>query len=129
MNWVKARLECSMQKVLLQLKSGVKADVDEANISMEPQGYKTRSFDVHENGDNRFSVMRSEQAGAVTVEFANRQGYIEITTLDKKTLQVTPALNADGECHVMLGAQELQMWQLRRLVLEPLFFGPFPKQV
>jgi hypothetical protein len=127
MGWVKDRSECSFEKIFRQLLLDAKSDVDEANgLTQGP--YKVVHFEVHESGPKRFAVMRSEQTGAANVEFAFRQSHIEITMPDGKELKATPTLNADGECRLLIEGQELELWKVRRLALESLFFGPFPRQ-
>src|ERR1700683_2750192 len=126
MNWVKARAECSFEKIFKQLQLGAKSDVDAANELRQGAAMVIR-FELTEYGDSRFAVMRSEQQGAAVVEFSFRQSHIEIKTPDGGEMKAPPPLNADGEGRLVVQGHELELWKVRRSALEGLFFGPFPR--
>ena len=81
------------------------------HFSVIPNDAKTK-FRVCEDTDPRTAVT-----------FSLRADRIEIET-PKKTLSVTLTIDAQDECKLRVdGEQELNQRQVRRLVLESLFFG------
>jgi hypothetical protein len=43
---------------------------------------------------------------------------------DKLRFKATPTLNDEGECRLKIDGQERELWHLRKMALEPLFFPP-----
>lgn len=124
LNWVKARHECHFDRIFSQLETGAKSDVATANDLALAVGTKTK-FEVYAPSETLFSVTRTGPAeGTAKVEFMFRQSYISITPIQGDEIRVTPTLNQRGECLLLLDGQELELWQVRRLALESLFFGP-----
>jgi hypothetical protein len=124
-NWVGARAECSYGPVFGRLELGCEDDAKARNkvvFGSESQA-RRRHFSIIENdAKTKFRVCEdSDPRSAVT--FSLREDCIEIET-PKKTLRITLTLNAQGECRLQVdGEQELTQWQVRKLVLEELFFG------
>jgi hypothetical protein len=46
----------------------------------------------------------------------------------RQTFDAIPVLASDGRCKFQVGAEEMELWQLRRATLEGLFFGPSHRQ-
>jgi hypothetical protein len=124
-NWVGARAECSYVPVFMRLHLGCEDDVQERNkvvIGDESQTRRRRFLIISNDAKTKFQVCEgSNPSSAIT--FTLRDNHIEIET-PKKTMSITLTLDAHGECKLQVdGEQELTHWQMRRLVLEGLFFG------
>ncbi len=120
-DWVKARAACSALHVFNELRLGVEEDVRRMNIT-------SVSFAVRANtiGDY-FVVFRTDNAG-LRVEFNCEMKHFTVARGDKNFV-VTLTLNNEGRCKIRVDdGDEMELWQLRRMMLEDLFFGPSPAQ-
>lgn len=125
-DWVKARADCSLLRVFNELRLGVEEDIKAMNSMPPLKEYPPPQFGVRANtmGDY-FVVFRTDNAG-VRVEFNCERGRIAITKGESK-YGITLTLNNEGRCRLRVnGGEELEQWQVRRLMLEELFFEPIP---
>jgi hypothetical protein len=124
-NWVEARADCSLLSVFHKLQSGCGTDVGKMNERLratELRGQKAH-FALESNEANTQFWVFGNINPRLIVKFILCNDCIEVAT-PSKTLSVTLTLNNQGECKLRVdGAQELDQWQLRKLVLEELFFG------
>jgi len=116
--WVEARLNCCVEKVFAQLQAGVTNDVAEINVASSTEGTK---FEVSPHG-NRFLVLR-EGKGVRKVEFVIDKNVISVLAEDKPHFSAAPTMNPQGKCVLIVNGQEFELWQVRRMALERLFFG------
>ena len=123
-DWVNARADCSLLSVFLKLQSECQADVERVNkrLSLSDSREVKPHFCIEANeANNQFWAFGSSDPRSI-VKFFLREDRIEVTTLSE-TLSVTLTLNNEGRCKLRVnGAQELDQWQLRNLVLADLFF-------
>jgi hypothetical protein len=124
-NWVSARAECSIGPVFMRLYLGCADDAQERNriLANDESQTRRRHFSVIQNeAKNIFQVAEDTDPRSV-VTFSLHTDRVEIKTPDK-TLSVTLTIDAEGDCKLQVdGEQELSQWQVRKLVLESLFFG------
>ena len=124
-DWINARADCSMLLVFLKLQSECEADVESMNkrsVAMEPQGVKPHFCCESNEAKTQFWVF-GNVAPRMTVRFVLHNDHIAVETSGEK-LSITLTLNNEGKCKLRVdGADELDRWQLRKLVLEELFFG------
>ncbi len=124
-NWVKVRAACSLLPVFKKLEMDVRED---AKVLNELLGGPLPAVDVAVNdAGTMFQVFRGSGPGNV-VKFALRSDRIEITTA-KSTFILTLTLDDDCRCKLRViegnkSERVLEQWQVRRLVLEDLFFQP-----
>ncbi|MGB8769043.1 MAG: hypothetical protein WCC92_05485 [Candidatus Korobacteraceae bacterium] len=120
-NWVKARRDdCSLGQVFKDLERGVRRDVDAANESSEGQPHK---FKVSSE-EGHFSVTRSSStAMPLSVEFCLKRDEIEIGAGGEPEFVITLTLNNEGRPVLKANGKELELWQVRKMALEELFFG------
>ena len=120
LGWVRARAECLPQNAYARLMRNMQHDVDCRN-EVHPDGDE-RSFKLVEHDDS-FSVFPTGRAGINVVRVDLRPTHIAIShdngSID---LLVSPRLSAAGNCIFEVDGAELEEWQLRRKVLEALFF-------
>ncbi|MGB6782410.1 MAG: hypothetical protein WCF17_11810 [Terracidiphilus sp.] len=122
LDWVRARMNCSVLTVFNELRLGVEADVKIANAMPRPSELPSLLFGFRSNtvGDY-FIVFRHENAGA-RVEFNCEANRIVVRNQDRE-FSVTLTLNNEGRCKLRVDdGEELEQWQVRRIALEKLFF-------
>jgi hypothetical protein len=120
-DWVKARSACSLAGIYEKLKMDLQEDV------------KTRQSLRGEN-DTYYGVkiVAKDKRTAVVVEgngiydsvlFILTDDGIDIADKDGKVrFKATPTLSDDGECRLKVGDQERELWHVRKMALEELFF-------
>jgi len=120
-DWVKARAACSIAVVFKELELGARGDVDSFH-EIAPNN-RTLAVVTSDKG-NRFSVTRHGNT-QLSVDFALNGGKITVTDArrPKWSVSATLTLNDAGECRLHVDGKDLEQWQFRRKVLEPLFFG------
>lgn len=123
-NWVDARATCSPAKVFSSLFMGVKEDVRKMN-ELAPLSTRKRTFDAHSNESGKIFAVCPDGDTKSVVQFKLSDDHIEIEiSKGAAPLIVTLTLDNDGKCKLRVnGGECLDQWQLRRDVLEELFFG------
>lgn len=122
-DWVKARAACSVLHVFNELRIGVEEDVRRMN-STSVSGESQFAVRANTIGDY-FVVFRTDNAG-LKVEFNCEMKHITVASGSRNFI-VTLTLNNEGRCKLRIdGGDELEQWQVRRMMLEDLFFGPNP---
>jgi len=121
-DWVKARADCSVLVVFNQLRLAVEEDIKIINVTPRPLEYQP-SFGIRSNWAGDCFVVFQVENSSLRVEFNCQRDYFEVTTQDNKQFKVTLTLNNEGRCKLRVdGGEELEEWQLRRMMLEDLFF-------
>src|SRR5258708_4513895 len=115
-DWIKARAACCFEVSFRQLQVAVKRDVESMNaVLVEANRPVSCEFG---NTGNRFLVTISGKGFPVrSAEFTLTSSAISIE-VDKpiaKKLTAIPSLNPDGECKLVVGGQELELWQVCRM--------------
>jgi hypothetical protein len=119
--WVKARASCSLAQVFKDLELGAKADVD---VMKKLYPHEANSFFIT-SGRSLFSVNRITDTMTSASQSVDFELSKEITIRDgDKCLHAGITLNNDGQCKLKIADAELDEWQVRRMALERLFFGP-----
>lgn len=118
--WINARAACSPVKVLEQLRLQVSHDLELRNKMCE--GYK---FAMHGEGA-AFSVFLDSifhrQVPYRTVRFRLDGGKIIAEYPETEIFTATLTLNEDGECRLRIKDKNYELWQVRHMALEKLFF-------
>ena len=125
-DWVKARADCSTLRVFNELRLGAEEDVKAMNAMPPLTEYPAPQFAVRANtmGDY-FIVFRADNSG-IRVEFNCERSRIAVIK-GEKPFGITLTLNNEGRCKLRVnGGEPLELWQVRRMMLEELFFGPIP---
>jgi hypothetical protein len=121
-DWVAERARCERRAVFTRLKDGIRHDVKTRNdLRADDSQYK---FEVLEDGPDHLSVI-VHHVKAQTVSVAMVNGEIHIA-YDHTDTVATPVLADDGECRIQFGSLVLTEWQVRRRMLETLFFVDVP---
>jgi hypothetical protein len=119
-DWVTERSSCSLPKVFKDLRSQVEADVKTRN-ALRPNN-SPYEFSVAENGGD-FTVLLEAKDVKRSVIFSLAEHAILVRD-DKgnQMLEVTVTFNDDGKCRLNVNKEERELWQVRRMALEKLFF-------
>src|ERR1017187_7116640 len=117
-DWVTARSECSLTKVFGRLSLGIQSDV-EIRKELPSDDWK---FDFFPQQPRAFMVTRQNSRGDHRqVDFLIKDGTIAILGTGV-SFAARPGLNTSGRCTLMVNGQELELWQVRRMALDGLFF-------
>jgi hypothetical protein len=130
LNWVQARVECSLLKVFQSLQAGVQSDVNDMQPMLPTDGRIRLEFNIH--NVNTFSVSRIDSSSGFvvgeSVVFNLSAETIDVHLRDnkenRKLFSAAITLDDDGNCKLKVGENSLEQWQVRRTALERLFFGP-----
>ena len=119
-DWVTIRSRCSLAPVFETLKLQLAGDVDKRNSQVGDNLY---TLVVNEG---RMSVVFQPEPGATfgqSVVFVLTRSAIEIVdTNGQLKFKATPTINNDGECRLKINGKEMELWQVRKLALEDIFF-------
>ncbi len=120
-DWVKARAECSLDRIFQLVCLGLETDVKRRNEQLSPN--LTPFSSAYEDRD--FAVFRRTQTTHKLHRFSRTENGIKVTdTAGKPILQATLTLCDDGLCRLKIGDVECEFWQFRRRALESLLFDP-----
>lgn len=125
LDWVNERVKCDIKNAFEYLRQAVQKDVEQYNTQSGFQSHYKIEFSSEPNW--LFSVARQSNVMKVTV-FNRGNDHIEITVHAQadQTLKAVPVFTETGHCKFRIDGEEgesLFQWQLRRRVLEPIFFG------
>lgn len=124
-NWINARVACSPARIFNDLFLAIKGDVGERNVSLQARDASPLrpSFDLGMNSSGQyFAVFRVGDVRS-TIEFFLRTERIEVKT-SAESSSITLSLDNQGVCKLrMNGGELLEQWQVRKILLEGLFFG------
>lgn len=122
-NWVQARADCSVLRVFNELRLGAEEDVKRMNFMPPLAEYPPPQFSLRANAmGDYFVIFRSDNAN-LRVEFNCETKQFNITK-NGRQFAVTLALSDEGKCKLRVDdGEQLESWQVRRIMLEELFFG------
>ncbi len=128
-DWFNARATCSVDVIFEKLKLDLSSDVDKAqakrpvhNGVLAHYGFQ---FIVSDDG-NKLKVVVHGHNVRDSVSFRLTKDSIEI--LDHSgavKFSAEPTLNNKGECRLKINGEEQELWYLRKLALEDLFFRTY----
>lgn len=126
LDWVKAISRCSVLEIFNAFHSKAKDDAEEANVVRKARfpGYPNLSvFAVTPNEHRNYFAVHEQGNTLTIVTFALRADHIIISAHGDQYI-VRPTLNSEGRCKLRINGEmeELEEWQVRRKVLERLFF-------
>ena len=127
LNWVKVRAACSVATVFSELFHGIQQDVQEAN-QLEQEtfpGYpKVEKFFVKPNELGNFFVVWENGNPLTEVKFRRDKDRIVVSGYKFGT-DITLTLDDMGRCKLRVNTEDeaLEQWQVRKRLLEALFFG------
>lgn len=119
-NWVTERSSCSLPNVFKTLKVQVEEDVQTRN-GLRPKN-SPYEFSVADRGGD-FTVLLEAKGEQRSVTFTLAAHAIQVRAgQGDKLFDVTLTFNDQGECKLNVDEKERDLWQVRRMALEDLFF-------
>lgn len=119
LDWVTERSKCTLANMFERLREDIAKDVDTRNALK----CDAATFDISSDSD-RFVVGRSAAGEtARTATFIRRDRIIAVKWDSRPGFEAGVSLCDDGACRLSIDGSPLELWQVRRRALEPLFFG------
>jgi hypothetical protein len=124
MDWVQAFFECSLSRVWLAVGERLEADI--------------RQYNELSGGDSRLQLTKDEPRMVISrtrdkppydspwASLERTGNHLLLRTGTSahlpavEEMRLVPTLNPEGECRLRRGNHELELWQVSRLILEPL---------
>jgi hypothetical protein len=125
-DWVTARSDCSLGAIFEKLRVQVGEDVKKRQ-ALRGQGAQYYGFTLLEEPKS-VGVMLEHMHDDLhrIVRFRLAKNAIEVVDENGKVKFVaTPTLNDEGECRLKIEGIDRDLWHLRKLALEELFFGHY----
>lgn len=126
--WVSARAACLPVKVFEELMLQVTSDVEIRNRMSEGRGYR---FEMHVETNGFMVFLDSQDYRYVRSPYRLTRFFLEgqqITARyadETEIFSATPTLNDDGECRLKIKDKNYELWQVRHMALDKLFFELF----
>ena len=126
-DWVKALSACSVFEVFERLRLQVKSDVETRDAQREMPRDQHYAFGFVSNGREFSAVVRGHKiSGSVIFSLDIPSQSIKVRNeKDVLLLDATTTINDEGECRLKVKGQERELWQVRKMALESLFFGAY----
>jgi hypothetical protein len=125
-DWVSARDNCSAAVLFEKLRNLIAADVETRNkLRRKDEPF----FKFETINANRYTVVAENQLLHThdSVSFVLKGGEISAVGTEKDVFTSTVTLCDDGECRLKIGSKSYDLWQIRRMALEGLFFGAYSR--
>lgn len=124
-DWVTKRAKCSAAFMFGVLRRLAQENILRRNAVTEPhEGPERFRFEEHE-GRSHFAVYEPTTMGArKAVDFKLEGSVIHVQPSSGDSFEATLMLDKNGRCKFKVGEGELDSWQVLKLGLERLFFGP-----
>jgi hypothetical protein len=118
-DWVTARAKCSSVELFEKLKMLVENDIEIRNTFRKKD---SPYFKIVKANPSRFSVVAEAIGIHLTVAFSLSNNVISVAGINGPIFDAIATFCNDGECRAKIGDQEYDLWQLRKMALEDLFF-------
>ncbi len=125
MDWIKARTECSLEHVWLLLRQRMLSDLEQWKTTQ--QFLNNRKFYKTSTDDVLVSVTRetnfiTPHASLYVTKTTTSIRWDSSTGDSPVTRNLTCVLNLKGECRIVYEGEEMEIWQVSKLILEPVLF-------
>jgi hypothetical protein len=119
-DWVRELSSCSLPPIFEKLKLEVEEDI-KTRMALRREG-DAYGFEMARTVD-AFTVYLNSNHRREAVKFTLKEKCIEVSdSSGDQMFEATLTLNDEGECRVKIDGQERELWHMRRLALEGLFF-------
>jgi hypothetical protein len=121
-DWVSVRKQCSIAEIFQKLRMLVEQDVNKRNSFLAENS--AIQFKLVIASEYHFSVFASGRRGHKSASFRVNGELISIST-DKGFIFEggVVTLSNDGECRLKDKGVEYDLWQVRKMALEDIFFS------
>ncbi len=123
MDWIQARLSCSLEHSWIALREQVNSDFERWKELNPQEKHKRLAYSPDKNCVI-VSKLDEWHVGVVAwVRVCKATSSITVKREQNDLgVELNPTLNAKGECRLMRGLEELEFWQASRFILEPVIF-------
>ena len=132
-NWVKARFECTLEKMFEKIKDAVEQDLEEFK-RLDPARSEELKIVQEPTDPNSFSIGRPPREYAMSADYVTYTNAGLTISVDRNKGQTRThlmlllvQLTDEGKCMLLRDdpdePEEIEIWQVNLKVLEPLFFG------
>lgn len=121
-NWTKACAECSAATLFKELQLGIENDISSINSLLHPNTGSGFISGLTQDGRTFIVAHRSSTGPRVVFFIAGESIEIRDEASAKRYIAMV-ILNDEGRCKLQIDGKELELWQVRRMALEALFFG------
>ena len=125
-DWVTARAKCSAFDMFVRLRELAQRDAERRNVFPEATA-STERFKFHDSEDRvKFAFSVWDRSGKTRrgTDFRLDGDVIRIQPTAGDAFEATVTLTDEGHCKLLVGNEVLDLWQVLRRALEPLFFKP-----
>ncbi len=122
LDWTKARAECSSVMLFKELQLGIANDIASINSLHYPNASDQFTSALTTNGRTFVVAHRSSVGPRVVFSVSDESIEIRDEASGKRYIAIV-LLNEEGRCKLQIDGRELELWQVRRMALETLFFG------
>ncbi len=128
-DWIQALSECSLGAIFEKLKMDLRTDVENAQsrravvLAGVPPHYGFRLVDG--TFGREIAVMVQGNGIHDSVTFRLGKDSIDVFEGDVLKFSAKPTLNNKGECRLLVNGEEQELWYVRKLALESLFFKAY----
>jgi hypothetical protein len=122
-DWVTERSLCALPKVFKALRLQVEEDVKTRN-ALRPNN-SPYEFSVAENGDDFTVLLKAKDVHRSVVFTLAEHAILVREDKGDPMFDVTATFGDEGECRLEVNGEERDLWQVRRMALEGLFFRGF----
>jgi hypothetical protein len=122
-DWVTERSLCALPKVFKALRLQVEEDVKTRN-ALRPNN-SPYEFSVAENGDDFTVLLKAKDVHRAVVFTLAEHAILVREDKGDPMFDVTATFGDEGECRLEVNGEERDLWQVRRMALEGLFFRGF----
>jgi hypothetical protein len=119
-DWVTQRSQCSFPAIFKDLKLKVEDDVKTRN-GLRP-GNAPYEFSVTDGGNDVTVLLKAGDFHKSVLFSLAEHAIVVKDDAGNKVFEVTLTFNDQGECKLHVDEKEVELWQLRRMALEDLFF-------
>jgi hypothetical protein len=127
-NWVAARSACSLGAVFELLKQQVQQDTEARQRILTATIHRHYGFRFLSASSRSFSVLTEGNHIHCIVDFKLGDNAIQVGGSGFEgvpNFEATLTLDDEGECRAKIGEREFQLWQVRKMALETLFFRAY----
>jgi hypothetical protein len=117
-DWVSALSECSIGTIFEKLKLQIKNDVETRDRLLKDTPYCFKFESNHRD----FSAILDGKGIHRSINFSLGERSISVSDGGNLMFEATVTLNDEGRCVARVNDQERELWQVRKMALEKLFF-------
>lgn len=121
-DWVTAICECSPAKVFERLRAQVEDDVKKREATLRDAQRMRYSFSFASNGGSFTAMVEGKNVHQSVIFTTTDSGILVRDEHDIVMLKAEVTVSNEGICKLRVEGQELDLWQVRKLALEDLFF-------